>query len=219
MKKTLTTIVWIILLVPVIYLSAIWQNLPASIPMHFNLEGEVDRFGKKAELIFLVLIISVINIGVYLLLSNAYRIDPKKNAPENKDRMQRMAFVVSIFISATLCMIIYNTANASMKFMPGIILSGVGVLFSFLGNYMYNIKPNYFAGLRLPWTLENEENWKKTHQVAGKLWFAGGIIIVIISLLLPFKACMIVFLIITAIITIIPVVYSYRIYKQQKSLH
>lgn len=218
MKRILTTTVWFIFLVPGIYLSTIWQKLPARVPMHFNLKGEVNRYGSRNELLVMILIITAVNIGVYFLLTNVYRIDPKKYAQENKDRMQRMAFGVSIFISAVLCAIVYSVSHHPVKFIQGLIFSGVGLLFSFIGNYMHNIKPNYFAGIRLPWTLENEDNWRKTHLLAGKLFFAGGILIAIICLLIPAPISIIVFFVITITITIIPGIYSYRLYKKQKKI-
>lgn len=217
MKKILSIIVWFIFLVPGIYLLSIWQTIPAKVPMHYNLEGEADRYGNKTELVLMLAIITGVNIGVYLLLSNVHRIDRKKYAQENKDRMHRMAFVVSVFISALLCILIYSSANemSSIKFLPGIVFSAIGILFSFIGNYLYNIKPNYYAGFRVSWTLNNEENWKKTHHVAGKLWFIGGLLIAILCLLLPLKASIITFFIATAILVVIPGVYSYRLHKKQ----
>ncbi|MDP9040747.1 MAG: SdpI family protein, partial [Bacteroidota bacterium] len=104
------------------------------------------------------------------------------------------------------------------KFSSRFILAGAGLLFAFIGNYMHNIKPNYFAGFRLPWTLENEENWKKTHALAGKLWFVGGIFISVICLLLPPKPSIAAFYTIMIVITLIPCVYSYRLYRKQKTL-
>jgi uncharacterized membrane protein len=83
-----------------------------------------------------------------------------------------------------------------------------------LGNYMYNIKPNYFAGFRLPWTLESEENWKYTHRLAGRMWFAGGLLLTVLAFFLSEKAGFNVLMIITAIIVVVPTVYSYRFYKQ-----
>ena len=62
------------------------------------------------------------------------------------------------------------------------VFAGVGLLLCLIGNYMHTIKPNYFAGLRLPWTLNNEDNWRKTHLLAGKLWFVGGLVIAILCL-------------------------------------
>ena len=218
MKKIVTTLVWLIFLVPGIYLLAIWQKLPAKVPMHFNLKGEVDRYGSPNELLMLVTIISIVNIAVYLLLANTHRIDPKRNGQDNKDRMQRMAFAISVFISAVLCAIIYVTFHQPTSLPLGFIFAGVGLLFSFIGNYMHNIKPNYFAGFRIPWTLENEDNWRKTHLLGGKLFFAGGLLIAIICPLLPTVMSFIVFAVITIIMLIIPFVYSFRLYKKQKSL-
>ncbi|MEO7393782.1 MAG: SdpI family protein [Chitinophagaceae bacterium] len=217
MKKIITMLTWVIFLAPGIYLFAIWQKLPARIPMHFNLKGEVDRYGNPGELLLLITIISIVNITIYLLLANVHRFDPKKNAPDNKDRMQRMAFAISVFISAVLCAIIYVTFHQPTSFPLGFIFAGVGLLFSFIGNYMHNIKPNYFAGFRLPWTLENEDNWRKTHSLGGKLFFAGGLLIAITCLLLPAGVAIIIFFIITIIILIIPFIYSYRLFKKQKA--
>ena len=91
----------------------------------------------------------------------------------------------------------------------------VGLLFAFIGNYMNNIKPNYFAGLRLPWTLSSDYNWRKTHQFASKLWFWGGLSAAILSLIFPAPWSIIIFFTIMTIIVIIPIIYSYRIFKNE----
>ena len=98
-----------------------------------------------------------------------------------------------------------------MKF----VFIAMGLLFALLGNNMYNIKPNYFAGLRLPWTLENEENWRKTHQFAGRLWFFGGIGFAIIAVFMNNKWATYTGAVILGILIIIPIFYSYSFYKQQ----
>ncbi|NCT74478.1 MAG: SdpI family protein [Chitinophagaceae bacterium] len=92
----------------------------------------------------------------------------------------------------------------------------MGAFWCILGNYMFNLKPNYFAGMRLPWTLHDEENWKETHRLAGKLWFAGGILILLLAFLLPSRVVLIVFISITMIITFIPMAYSYMLYRQKQ---
>lgn len=71
-------------------------------------------------------------------------------------------------------------------------------------------------GIRTPWTLENEEVWKKTHQFGGKLWFVGGLLIVLLSLLVKESYVAFLFLGITAIICIVPIVYSYLEFKKVK---
>ncbi len=219
MNKLLGKIVWIFILAPFGYLALAWKNIPSKIPMRFNWQGEVDRFGNKTELLFAVFLLTAVNIGTWFLLINAYRIDPKKQAYENKEKMKSLAFAISLFIAAILCLLIHTAVTGSLRFMPEFVLAGTGILFAVIGNYMHSIRPNYFAGLRLPWILENEENWRRTHQLAGKLWFAGGLVIAVSCLFLPKLAGIIVFGIILVTLIIIPVIYSYRLYKKLKETH
>ena len=202
---------------PSIYLAISWHKLQETIPLHFDIKGNADRYGSKKELLISVIILSVVSSLVYLLLKNIYRIDPKRYAAENKDRLLRIGFAVSVFMTAISCMIIYSGVHGASGFNASLILGGVGLLFAIIGNYLPNLKPNYFAGIRLPWTLENPENWKKTHAIAGKLWFGGGLFLAAICLLLPAKIAFIVFFSVTAVITIIPCIYSYLLFKEQKN--
>lgn len=214
MDKFIKKIIWLVIPVPAVYLAIIWNKLPERVAMHFDLKGNIDRYGSKNELIVLTVGMMVLAAVIYLLLPLVYKIDPKKYAAENKSRLHRIAFVISVFVTAVLCMVIYSSTHGNMKFSTKLIFAGVGLLFCFIGNYMHSIKPNYFAGFRLPWTLENENNWRKTHLLGGKLFFAGGFLIAILCLLTPVIVSIIVFLIITTIITVIPCVYSYRLYKK-----
>jgi len=214
MNKYFKILIWPIAIIPIVYLAATWKSLPEKVAMHFDLKGNPDRYGNKTELLVMVLILGVMSIGLFFLLSNIYRIDPKKYAAENKDRLLRLAFVISVFMSALSCFIIYSSVKAGFELGINYVFAGVGLLFCFIGNYMHTIKPNYFAGIRVPWTLNNEENWRKTHLLAGKLWFVGGLVIAIVCLLLPDNISLIVFFTLTMILVIIPVVYSYRLYKK-----
>ena len=83
MDKLLKKIVWLFIAAPLIYLATVWDNLPEKVALHFTLEGVPDRFGSKNEFLIMILIITVVNIAVYLLLTNVYRIDPKKYVCEN----------------------------------------------------------------------------------------------------------------------------------------
>ena len=87
-----------------------------------------------------------------------------------------------------------------------------------MGWYMPKIHQNYFAGFKLPWTLENVDNWNETHKVAGKIWIYGGIVQAIGTLILPSVAAFIVFIASTFIMVIIPTVFSYRMFKRGNQL-
>ena len=208
---------WLIIALPLAYLAFAWHSLPDTIPVHFNIAGDPDRFGSKTELLVPSVILTVVNTGVYLLLTNAHRLDPKRTAAMNQARLQRIALVVTLFMSAVLCLIIDGSLKGNMKSGGRLIFCGVGILFCVIGNYIHAIKPNYFAGIRSPWALENETNWKKTHLLAGRLFFAGGLLMAIICLFTPDRVSLFVVLGITLLVSVIPFVYSYRLYKQQKT--
>ena len=218
MNKLIKYLIWLVFILPAVYLFFIWNDLPEKVPMHYNLKGEIDRYGSKSELLLMVAIITVINMGVYFLLININKIDPKKKySAENLPRMRSLAFAITIFISAIICFILYSTLHAGIKFNPKFIVVGVGLLFAIIGNYFYTIKPNYFAGLRTPWALENEENWRLTHKLGGKLWFAGGLVIAAIGLFLNNAALFIVLMAVILIMVAIPIIYSYRVYVKRKN--
>jgi uncharacterized membrane protein len=206
------------MLVPAIYLAVLWKNIPQTVPIHFDLKGNVDKYGSKHELLILIAILTVLNIAVYLVVSNVYKIDPRKGASLNKDRMKRIAVGVSVYLSAIMIMVIYEIAHNDTSLTMKFVFVAMGLLFALLGNNMYNIQPNYFAGIRLPWTLESEDNWRKTHHLAGRLWFFGGLIFAAIALLLNFNMAGIIVAAIMAILIIIPIIYSYNLYKKSKAL-
>jgi uncharacterized membrane protein len=213
MRKNIfiTLFVFIIALVPVFYLATVYDSLPETIPTHFGFSGKPDGFGNKNTLWITASILPVVSIGIYFLLSNLYRIDPKKTAKLAPEIFFKIGMAVVLFFAALGISIIYASAHGS--FSMRLFLPIMGLFFVYMGNMMHSIKPNYFVGIRLPWTLEDPDNWRATHQLGGKLWFIGGIIITIGTLLLPEKIAMIFFLCGTAIIVLIPIIYSYRYFK------
>ncbi|MFI5186968.1 MAG: SdpI family protein [Chitinophagales bacterium] len=217
MQKFLKRIVWLIIVIPVMYLAIVWNKLPGKIAMHFDIHGNADQYDSKNEFLLFMGIMTIVSAGVYLLLTNIYRIDPKKYAAENKDRLRKIAFAVVAFLCAIDCFVIYIGVQGSLKLNIRFLFVLIGVFWAVIGNYMNNLRPNYFAGFRLPWTLENEDNWRSTHHLASKLWFAGGLLIAVISILTSATVSIIALFTISLIVIIIPIVHSYRFYKKQKS--
>lgn len=215
MNTFLRRIVWVIMLLPALYLAVIWKQVPQTVPMHFDIKGNIDKYGSKNDLLILVLVLTLVNAIMYLIVLNVYKIDPKKYAAQNKERLQRIGFYTTAYLSAVWIMLIYEMAHNNTSMTMKFVFIAMGLLFALLGNNMYNIKPNYFAGLRLPWTLENEDNWRKTHQLAGRLWFFGGLCFSAIVLLSNIKWIGYVGVAILAILILVPVFYSYKIYKDQ----
>jgi len=218
MKKNIFFELFVLLIaaIPIVYLLCIYNSLPQTIPTHFGFSGKPDGFGNKSTLWINISILSVVSIGAYLVVTNLPKIDPKKTAKLSAQAFQKIAIAVVLLLSAVSISIIYATVNGT--FNTKLLLPLLGLFFVYMGNVMHSIKPNYFVGIRLPWTLEDPDNWRVTHQLGGKLWFVGGIIITACTLLLPEKIGSIVFICIVAIIVLIPVIYSYLYFKKHKQV-
>ncbi|WP_299208377.1 SdpI family protein [uncultured Dokdonia sp.] len=202
----------IIALLPFLYLGYLYADLPDTVPTHWNIEGQIDNWGSKSMLWIIPFITGFLG---YVLMSLAPKIDPKGQIKQMGAKFYQLKFIIVLFLSVLGLYIIYAVQQQSMS-SPKMIFVLIGVFFTALGNYFPSVKPNYFIGLRTPWTLESATVWKKTHRLAGKLWVVGGLLIIMTSLLIPQPQNLTVFLVITMIITIIPIMYSYVWYKQEK---
>jgi len=120
-----------------------------------------------------------------------------------------------IFLAALNICVTFSTVNRSFN-AGRLLLPMISLLFVFLGNMMNTIKPNYFAGVRTPWTLEDEGNWRATHRLAGKLWFIGGILLAIATLVLPLQTGTYIFIPCIVLMAFIPMIYSYIYFKKHQ---
>lgn len=209
-KKELPLIA--IILLPFIYLAFLWKELPNKVPMHWNIKGEIDRYGDKSELIIIPFLLPFL---VYIIFLIVPKIDPKNKLNKMGNKLQTIKFLVTTFMSILALFIIYSAKNQSFANSNYITLL-IGLFYLILGNYFKTIKANYFIGIRTPWTLENEIVWKETHILGGKMWFIGGLIIILSSLVVEKQVNFTLFIIITAIITIIPIVFSYLTFQKIK---
>lgn len=200
-----------IVTLPFIYLAYIWNQLPEKIPIHWNFKGQIDRFGDKAELLLIPILLPLLTYVLFLVIP---KIDPKNKLNKMGNKPQTIKALVTTFMSVLALFIIYSAKNQSLT-NPNYIVLSIGILYIILGNYFKTIKANYFIGIRTPWTLESETVWKETHILGGKMWFIGGITIALLCLILDEKVNFLIFLIITGIITIIPVIYSYILFRKE----
>ena len=200
-----------IALIPFAYLIYIWNRLPEKVPMHWNGAGEIDRYGDKKELLVMLFMLVGITYFVFLIIPS---IDPKQKLQNMGNKLNNLRMILTLFMSGLAVFILYSVQQKTSN--PSFVLAIIGLLFAFLGNYFKTIKPNYFIGIKTPWTLENEEVWKKTHQLGGKLWFVGGLLMAL-TFVLPNKIQFYTFMGIVAVITIVPIVYSYLEFKKIKN--
>lgn len=208
-------IVIALVIIPFAYASYIYPSLPYKIPIHFNLEGKADGWGSKESIYLLPSIMGFVSVFVYLLMVNIKKIDPKRYENADDKIYGQFGLFTVAFLSCLSMAILYGTSHNGIP-INKLIFPLLGFAFAGMGIYMPKLKQNYYAGFKLPWTLENEANWNATHQLAGKIWTAGGLLQMISALLLNGPAAFIVFMSITAAMVIIPSVFSYRMFRRGK---
>lgn len=204
---------WLVMLVPLVFVLIKWNEFAEQVPTHWNIHGEVDKYSGKWALF----LSPMISLGVYLLLLFVPRIDPRK---KNFDLFRGTYWVIRVLVTALLSLLGVITALAALqvKMNVGLIVE-VSTLCMFLvmGNQFGRIRPNYFVGLRTPWTLNNEEVWMKTHRLAGRIWVGGSLVMLPVMFLCPSPASSYIYFAYIAVLTIVPVVYSWKIYKEKQA--
>lgn len=157
-----------------------WSHAPDRIPMHWNIKGEVDRYGGKLEGLFLL---PAITAGLYLLLRFIPAVDPgKANYAQFSNAYSLIRFATTIVMAIVHGVTLAYALGYPMN-MGAVVSISVGGLFLILGNVMGKIRPNWFVGIRTPWTLSSKLSWTKTHRLAGWLFMAIGVGIMVCGFL------------------------------------
>ena len=197
----------IITLLPMIFGFIVWDRLPENIATSFGWNGEITGYSSK---MFAVVGLPVMLTFVNLICIIAASADPRRKNINNKVFSVVIGIVPVCSLLCGIC--IYANALGYKISVESIMPVFVGILFFVLGFILPKCKQNYTIGIKLPWTLHDEENWNKTHKLAGKLWVYGGIVMIVSGL---FNLTFIFVTIIFALV-IIPTVYSYLLYRKQK---
>lgn len=193
-------------LVPIIVGLILWDKLPPEIPTHFGLNNQPDRYSSKA---FAVFGMPLIMLAIHIFCIYSTKLDPKMKGIS--DKIFTLILYITPAISLLMCAMIYPVALGNEMRIGLIVILFLGLIFTVAGNYLPKCKPSYTVGIKLPWTLEDSENWAKTHTLAGKLWFVGGLLITATA----FLENPVIFFTITAAMVLVPTVYSFLIFKKK----
>ncbi|PMB83774.1 hemolysin expression modulating protein [Dolosicoccus paucivorans] len=160
----------------------LWSQLPDTMATHFSMDNQADGFSSK---LFTVVGLPLIMLGGHMLSALITTVDPRRRNISNK----MFGFVlwlmplISIF---TLSMIYaYNLGFNMNTNLFGHLLAGL--LFLIIGNYLPKMRQNYTMGIKLPWTMANEENWSRTHRLGGVVWMIAGAFILISGFVTSFN--------------------------------
>lgn len=206
-KKHLKTLIItsIVILLPMLVGVILWDKLPEQIPTHWNIDGEVDGWSSKA---FAVFGLSGILLAAQWLCTLGTAADPKK--ANHSDKMLHLVLWVTPFLSVVLFSITYATALGHAMPIERIMPALLGLVFAIIGNYLPKCKQNYTIGIKIPWTLNSEENWTRTHRFAGRVFFVCGLII----LLTAFFGGFLIFGAIALVMVLAPIIYSYALHRK-----
>ena len=205
-NKKLVLFTSILILLPSLVGCVFWNQLPEEIPTHFNLLGQADGYNHKMSAIFGL---PTLMLLMHWLLLFIMIKDPKSSNISSK--IQLLIYWTIPFVSCLLMISIFG------EFLGYSMMSGLlaqifmGVVMIVIGNYLPKTHRNYIIGIRLPWTLENDENWRKTHRLAGKIWVLGGLLLFLNSFVQLYVYW--VFFLTLFFVVIIPSVYSYQLSK------
>lgn len=208
-KKNKGTLIFtsIILLLPMAIGLLLWDKLPEQVPMHWNAVGEVDGWGSKSMLVF---VMPLFLLGLHWLGVLVTSFD-KKSAVINGKPLQ-LALWVCPFISLLVHALVYTTILGYDLTVEIIMPLAMGLMFMVIGNLLPKCKRNRSIGIKVPWALADDENWNKTHRFAGKVWVLGGAVMMASAVL----GSIVLFFVISLLMCIVPTLYSYLFYRKNK---
>ncbi len=206
-KKNLKVLIItsIIILLPMVAGLVLWNRLPEQVPFHWNAAGEVDGWASRPVAVFVP---SAAMLALQWLCVLVTSTDPKKqNHPEKVVHLVLWLIpIITVFISALMYVSALGVSVRVETLMPILL----GLLFVAIGNYMPKCKQNYTIGIKIPWTLASEENWNRTHRLAGWVWVGGGVVMLLSGFLGIFWLTLVPAIIMVAV----PLIYSYILHKK-----
>ena len=202
----------ILLLASIIGTAIIYPLLPQQLPIHWNLNGQIDGYASKN--FFSAFLIPMIATIVYVLMLFAPYFDPKKEKYvlfEKSYSLFRYAFVIFMILMGTfVTMVALGIKIPIGKVIP----AGIGILFIIMGNMFGKIRQNWVFGIKFPWTLSSEQVWNRTHRFAGRFVVIIGVLLLISTLFNP-QLTLAVLLAGIGFMVFGTAIYSYRLYRKE----
>jgi uncharacterized membrane protein len=195
----------IVILLPILAGLLLWNQLPEKVPSHWNAAGEVDGWSSKG---FTVFGMPLILLAAQWLCVLATAADPKSK--NHSGKMLQLVLWIMPVITTVLHVITYAVALGQQVQVEVVMPILLGLVFIIIGNYMPKCKQNYTIGIKIPWTLDSEENWNRTHRMAGRIWVVCGFLMILTA----FSGIFWLFFIFTIPMVFGPLLYSYILHKK-----
>ncbi len=198
----------LVTLLPMVFGLVMWNKLPDIMPTTIGFDGQITGTSSKTfAVIGLPLFLAATHVFVIFFTSK----DPKIG--NVSDKVMDLIYYICP-VSSLFCGILIYSYTFDYK-IPADIYGSLftGLLFIIIGNYLPKCKQNYTVGIKLPWTLDNTENWNMTHRFAGKVWMIAGVLIILCGIM-GYAVMMVT---ITLLASFIPIFYSYMHYVKYDS--
>ena len=199
----------IVILLPILFCLLMWDQLPESFATHWGVDGQADGWMEKGLAVFLLpLLLTAFHLFCVWITDLTNR-DNDQSA-----KIMNLIFCIIPLLSLLSNGMVYGIALGKVWDITAAMPIFMGLLFVLLGNYMPKCKQNTTVGIKIIWTLHNEENWNATHRFAGKTWVAGGVI-TMLSALLPTKIGYPIMFVALMGGGLAPMFYSWLYYRKQ----
>ena len=200
-----------------IVLSAVlYPKLPDTVPVHWNLSGQVDRYGSKLQV---VLLGPLLIAGLWALMLVLSRVDPRRAvradaagtdvAPAEADGSYWTVVHLLVVTLAVLHGGVLLAVSGILQGPERVVAVALALLLLLPGNFIGRLRPNWFVGIRTPWTLASDDVWRRTHRLAAVLMVAGGLLLLPLALVLPGPAAIVAAVAVTLLATLGPAGWSY----------
>ena len=164
---------WLLLAAMFVFAAATWGSAPDRIPVHWGIGGQVDRWGGKFEGL---LAIPLLSLGIYVLMIVLPRFDPgRANYDAFAGPYATLRLGIIVVMAALYALIILWVRGVQVSIGVWVPLI-VGALFIVIGNLLGKVRPNWFVGIRTPWTLSSKLAWNRTHRAGGWLFILMGVL-------------------------------------------
>ena len=200
-----------------VFSAVIYSRLPARVPIHWNINGVADDYGTRE---LAALFVPGLSLGLWLLFQILPKLDPLTIT--SQDRFSYAPFLDTFrrflnFILLSMASLHVTTLGFALGWpihIGQVMMIGIGLLFAGLGNEFGRLKRNSFAGIRVPWTLANEDVWRISHRVGGRAFVIVGLVSVLCGLIVPPETGIIVLMILVLGWVVFTMVYSYAVSRR-----
>jgi uncharacterized membrane protein len=202
----------LIVVASIIITAAVFPRLPATIPTHWNLSGEIDGYSSRAWGAWSMPALLLLLWGMVKWLP---AIDPRgDNYARFAGAFEGIIVLVMLFVFASH-MVILAAALGQPVSVDRLAPIGMGLLLMGIGNLLPRAKPNWFVGVRTPWTLSSDRVWERTHRVGGYFLVMGGALTVIAGIAAP-KWGFRTMIAVSAASAVFLLIYSYIAWRQER---